>query len=157
MKGCFKGCLVIIGALVALVLGFFLFAKIMDYRATRHAPRWAGYLEEFAEGVDFPPYEFVSYEWIGPQFPDYHNRTTFRFNEVPDSTFCSRLDSLCNVSPWRFRDGKWRYFYPEHDSVYNEHMIMLGLPEDLVPSVGEYYEIVIPRDSLEWTMDSWCD
>ena len=99
----------------------------------------------------------VSNEWIGPQFPDYHNRTTFRFNEVPDSTFCSRLDSLCNVSPWRFRDGKWRYFYPEHDSVYNEHMIMLGLPEDLVPSVGEYYEIVIPRDSLEWTMDSWCD
>lgn len=155
-RGCGRGCLIMICVFAGIVLLFIIIGKIIDYRICRHAPDWAEYVEEFAEGVEFPPYEFVSYEWIGPQFPDYHNRTTFRFNEVPDSGFYMKLDSLCRIAPWRFKDGRWRYYYPENDSLYNEHMMELGFPKDLVPSIGEYYEITIPRDSLEWTMDSWC-
>ncbi len=166
MKGCFKGCLIMFGVPVFLILFMFVYGMIEERRYRKDPPcARPEIVQAFACGVGFPPYELKDYKLMHCGFlPDFIDTVMLRFKEVPDSLFYIRLDSLCYVvteagTPWEYKesDGTWRYTFPDGCSrdkypEYRNELIRNGVPEDFVTGHDLIYEIWITRDTSDWTI-----
>ncbi len=176
-KGCQKAILAVFCVIAIIVVGYVTYCKVRHNQYLKNPPCASReYVQAFAGGVEFPPYGMMEYKYMPATFlPDFMDTVLLRFDEMPDSIFYNKLDSLCNIELtdsfidengikcqnsiwlWHYYDesGEWYYWFPFGCSrgaypEYRQSLIDNGLPESVLTGHDLIYAIDIPRDSQDW-------
>lgn len=177
-NGCLKVGLIVFCVIAIIIAGYVTYCRIRHNQYLKNPPCASReYVQAFAGGVEFPPYRMMEYKYMPATFlPDFMDTVLVRFDEMPDSIFYNKLDSLCRIELptdsfidengvksqnriwlWHYFDesGVWHYRCPYGCSrgahpEYRQSLIDNGLPESVLTGHDLIYEIEIPRNSQDW-------
>ncbi len=167
--GCLRNFLVV---LIGLILFIVIYDRITVNRYKRNPTGAQKEIVEGFAGMEFPPYKvketIMETNWF---LGDYIDTIKVEFESVPESSFYDRLEKACEPSVrleyasgyedyhfwYKDDDERYNIYYMAHRSdlhydtirsIYNSR----GVPEDFIVGVDRFYSIILPKNSLEWTI-----
>jgi hypothetical protein len=167
--GCLQNFLVV---LIGLILFIVIYDRITINRYKRNPTGAQKEIVEGFAGMEFPPYKVKkTIVEINCFLGDYIDTIKVEFESVPDSSFYDRLEKACEPSVrleyasgyedyhfwYKDDDERYNIYYMAHGSdlhydtirsIYNSR----GVPEDFIVGVDRFYSIILPKNSLEWTI-----
>ncbi len=171
-SGC-GGCLL---KLLIIIIVLVLFLVIHDrITINRYKKNPTGAQKEIVEGfagLEFPPYKvketIMETNWF---LGDYIDTIKVEFESVPDSLFYESLDKACEPSIHiEYASGYEDYHFWYKDDNGNYHIYFIaqktnhhydtirniyiswGVPKEFIVGVDRLYSIIIPKNSLDWTI-----
>ena len=167
--GCLRNVLII---LIGLVLFIVIYDRITVNRYKKNPTGAQKEVVEGFAGLEFPPYKvkktIMETNWF---LGDYIDTIKVEFEYIPDSSFYDRLEKACEPSIrleyasghedyhfwYKDDDGRYNIYYMAHRSDLHYDTIRSiytsrGVPEDFIVGVDRFYSIILPKNSLEWTI-----
>lgn len=167
--GCLRNFLVV---LIGLILFIVIYDRITVNRYKRNPTGAQKEIVEGFAGMEFPPYKVKETIMETNCFlGDYIDTIKVEFESVPDSSFYDRLEKACEPSVrLEYASGyeDYHFWYKDDDETYNIYYMAhgsdlhydtirsiynsRGVPEDFIVGVDRFYSIILPKNSLEWTI-----